>query len=116
MKKTIMLKRKYEFKILFSKGKMFYGPNLTVYVLKNKLNINKLGIAVGKKSGTAVERNKIKRLIKENYRLSEEKIEQGYNFLVYVNKKCEIKNVDFYSIQKEIQKLLKKAEVWIEKS
>ena len=68
MKKTVMIKRKYEFKILFSKGKIAYGANLTMYVLKNKLNRNKLGIAIGKKSGKAVARNRIKRLIKENYR------------------------------------------------
>ena len=114
MKKTVMIKRKYEFKILFSRGKIAYGTNLTMYILKNKLNVNKLGIAVGKKSGKAVERNRIKRLIKENYRLSEECIKCGYNILISVNKKCEIKHMDFYKIQKELQRLLKKSEIWLE--
>lgn len=114
MKKTIMLKRKYEFKILFSKGKIAYGKNLTMYILKNKNNVNKLGIAIGKKSGKAVDRNKIKRLIKENYRLFEMRIKCGYNILISVNKKCEIQNMDFYIIQKELEKLLKKSEIWLE--
>ncbi len=114
MKKTIMLKRKYEFKILFSKGKIAYGKNLTMYILRNKNSVNKLGIAIGKKSGKAVDRNKIKRLIKENYRLFEMRIKCGYNILISVNKKCEIQNMDFYIIQKELEKLLKKSEIWLE--
>ena len=91
MKKTIMIKRRYEFKILFSKGQVFYGKNITVYILKNKYEFNRLGIAVGKKSGKAVERNKIKRLIRENYKLSEDCLKCGYNILISVNKKCNIK-------------------------
>ncbi len=116
MKKTIMIKRRYEFKILFSKGKVAYGRNVTMYVLKNKLSVNKLGIAVGKKSGKAVDRNRIKRLIRENYRLTEDKIKCGYNILISVNKKAEIKNVDFYDIKKEVEKLFKKSELWLEKT
>lgn len=115
MKKTIMIKRRYEFKILFSKGKIAYGRNLTMYLLKNKLEINKLGIAVGKKSGRAVDRNRIKRLIRENYKLSEDNIKSGYNILISVNKKAEIRNIDFYEVKRDIEKILKKTELWLEK-
>lgn len=109
-----MIKRRYEFKVLFSKGKIAYGNSLTMYILKNKLNVNKLGIAVGKKSGRAVDRNRIKRLIRENYRLSEDYIKCGYNILISVNKKAEIRNMDFYNVKKDIQRLLKKSDLWNE--
>ena len=115
MKKTIMIKRRYEFKILFSKGKVFYGKNITVYILKNKYEFNRLGIAVGKKSGKAVERNKIKRLIRENYKISEDYLKCGYNILISVNKKCNIKETDFYDIKNDFEKTLKKSEIWTEK-
>lgn len=109
-----MIKRRYEFKILFSKGKIAYGRNLTMYVLKNKIAFNKLGIAVGKKSGRAVDRNKIKRLIRENYRLSEDFLKTGYNILISVNKKADIRKIDFYDVKKEIEKSLKKSDLWLE--
>jgi len=113
MKKTIVIKRRYEFKKLFSKGKFFYGKNITLYVLKNNFERNRLGIAVGKKSGKAVERNKIKRLIRENYKISEECLKCGYDILISVNKKCKIKEINFYDIKNDFEYLLKKAEMWV---
>lgn len=114
MKKTVMLKKKYEFKMLFSRGKIFYGTNLTMYIFKNKLNVNKLGIAIGKKSGKAVDRNRIKRLIKENYRIIEDGVKCGYHILFSVNKKCQIEKIDFYFVEKEMKRLIKKSEIWLE--
>lgn len=115
MKKTVMIKRRYEFKILFSKGKISYGSNITMYILKNKFSHNKLGIAVGKKSGRAVDRNKVKRLIRENYRVFEDSVKCGYNILISVNKKSDVRNVDFYDIKKDMEKLFRKSELWVEK-
>ena len=111
MKKTIMIKRRHEFKQLFSKGKIVYNKNFTFYYLKNKLSINQLGIAVSKKSGNAVDRNRIKRLIRENYKIFEEKLSTGYNLLFSVNKKCQIKEINFYDVKKEMERALKKAEL-----
>jgi len=36
MKNTIMIKKRYEFKYLFSKGKFFYGTYINMYILENK--------------------------------------------------------------------------------
>lgn len=48
MKKTVMIKKNYEFKRLFSKGKFFYGNYIHMYIKKSNKNYNKLGIAVSK--------------------------------------------------------------------
>lgn len=114
MKKTRMIKRRNDFKNLFSKGKIVYNKNLTFYFLKNKQEINQLGIAVSKKSGNAVDRNKIKRLIRENYKIFEDKLSTGYNLLFSVNKKCEIEKVNFYNVKREMEIALKKSEIWKE--
>lgn len=114
MNKTIMIKKRYEFKILYQKGKIYFGKNITMYIIKNKLNKNKLAIAVGKKSGKAVERNKIKRLIRENYKEIEPCVNCGYNILFSVNKKCDLKNITYYDIKKDFEKIIKKSELWAE--
>ena len=116
MKKTRMIKRRHEFKMLFSKGKIVYNKNLTFYYINNKLSINQLGIAVSNKSGNAVERNRIKRLIRENYKTLEDKLSTGYNILFSVNKKCEIEKINFYDVKKEMVNSLKKSEIWKEEN
>ena len=77
MKKTIMIKKNYEFKHLFSKGKFYYGEYIHMYIKETNQDTNKLGIAVSKKQGKAVKRNHIKRLIRENYKNLEMKMKTG---------------------------------------
>lgn len=113
MKNTIMIKKNYEFKKFFSKGKFFYGENIHMYIHKTQSPLNKLGIAISKKMGKAVERNRIKRLIRENYKNYEEKIGIGNNIIIIVNKNKNSKDIGFYDIQKDFEKILGKAGVLI---
>jgi len=54
-----------------------------LYVMKNDLGINRLGITVGKKFGKSVKRNRMKRLIRENYRLYEEFVKKGMTLFLW---------------------------------
>ena len=113
MKKTVMLKKNYEFKNLFSKGKFYFGEFLHFYIKESNLNINKFGIAISKKNGKAVYRNHLKRLIRESYSRFEEYIKSGTYILVVVNKNTNIKEIKFYQIEKNFYKVLKKANLLI---
>ena len=111
MRKMKTLKKNYEFKNVLSKGKFYIGKQISIYVLKNKKNINVIGIAVSTKSCGADLRNRIKRLIRENYRLIKNDLKQGYDIVFLWNKKGEAKEADYYIIKNDINKLLKKAEL-----
>ncbi len=82
MKKTIALKKNQDFRIVYNKRKSKADKRIVIYISKNELNMNRLGISVSKKVGNSVVRHRIKRLIKESYRNSEEKFKTGYDIVV----------------------------------
>ena len=114
MKKTIMIKKNYEFKILFSKGKFYHGEFIHMYIKQTNQDINKFGIAVSKKQGKAVKRNHIKRLIRENYKNLELKMKTGINVLIVINKDKDIKDISFKDIEENFLRTLKKANVLVD--
>lgn len=111
MKKTKMLKKNYEFRRVLSKGTYFSGIYIQSVVLKNKKSYNSLGLAISTKLGKAVKRNRIKRLLRENYKILEENIKDGYDIVFLVKKKVNIDELDFKNINQDMKKILKKAEV-----
>ena len=67
MKNT--LKENRDFRRLYGRGRSASSDCLVVYAMHNKFGAGRLGITVSVKLGCAVQRNRIKRLIREAYRL-----------------------------------------------
>ena len=59
------------------------GP-LNVYALPNELGHPRLGISIGRRVGTAPKRNRIKRLLRESFRLLQHDLPRGYDFVIVV--------------------------------
>ena len=76
------LKKNRDFQIVYKKGNSYANKYLVMYVLENNLNRNRLGISVSKKVGNSVVRHRLKRLIKESYRLQESKFQKGLDIVV----------------------------------
>ena len=108
MKKTETLKKNYEFKIVLNKGKYCSGTYIEAFFIKNHLNINKIGIAISTKYAKAVKRNYLKRLIRENYRLNEEKAGVGNSIVFLIKKKTNVEDITFEKIKYDIIKILEK--------
>ncbi len=80
--KTERLKGKQVIKDIFSKGKRFHRGNITIiYLLSEKQTA---GFVASKRIGGAVKRNKVKRTLREAYRMNKD-IFKGLNVIFYAH-------------------------------
>ena len=82
MKFSESLKKNSDFQSVYRKGTSKANRYLVMYVLKTGTDRNRLGISVSKKVGNSVVRHTLTRLIRESYRLNEDKFLSGYDFVV----------------------------------
>ena len=76
------LKKNNEFQRVYRKGTSQANRYLVMYVLDNQYMKNRLGISVSKKVGNSVVRHRLTRLIRESYRLNEEKFDRNLDIVV----------------------------------
>lgn len=106
MKNTVSLKLNKDFKRLYYRGKSYAGGYVVIYMQKNRIHTNRLGLTVGKGVGKAVSRNRIKRLMRESYRLMEDKIKTGYDIVLVARNRAAGQNYD--KIRKDTEFVMKK--------
>jgi ribonuclease P protein component len=61
---------------------------LVLYARKNRSATNRVGVTVSKKLGCAVVRNRVRRRLREVYRLNEEKFSSGWDIVVVARSRC----------------------------
>ncbi|OGO76791.1 MAG: ribonuclease P protein component [Clostridiales bacterium GWB2_37_7] len=75
------MKKNFEFKKVYSEGRYYVEKYLVMYSIKNSSDYNKVGFSVSKKVGKAVIRNRVKRLMKENFRMLESDAKKGFDII-----------------------------------
>ena len=76
------LKKHWEFQRAYQKGNKYWNRYFVIYVRRTHLNSLRLGITVSKKVGNSVQRNRVKRLIRESFRQLRPHIKIGYDIVV----------------------------------
>ena len=103
---TESLKKNYQFRFVYNKGRSIANRYLVMYVVKNNLQINRIGYSVSKKVGNSVTRSRITRLLRESYRLTEHNLESGYDIVVIA--RGSMKEATFAETDRSLKHLLKK--------
>ena len=61
---------------------------MVLYARKNRSQQNRVGVTVSKKLGGAVVRNRVRRRLREVYRLNEAKFAPGWDIVVVARSRC----------------------------
>ena len=85
---------------------------LVLYARKNRTGTNRVGITVSKRLGHAVVRNRVRRRLREVYRLHESRFQPGWDIVVVARSKAV--NAPFTDLVKGYLSLAKKAGILLE--
>ena len=105
-KKEERILTRAEFINLNLHGTSYYTENFVITLRQNKSNTTRLGITVSKKFGNSVKRNRVKRLIREFFRLNKQHIPKGYDIMIIALK--ESGNLNFLKVKEVLGALLLK--------
>ena len=106
MKKAYMLKKNKEFRYVYKRGASYASSCLVLICVKNKMG-PRFGFSVSKKIGHAVQRNRIKRLMREaaSFYMPRMRRDQSYLFVA----RTRIVRADLATIKRDMEFLLSQA-------
>lgn len=120
--KNLAIKENHLYNKAYKRGERSVGKYVAVYVLRDlrarrimlenpeKKYLNRLGIAVSKKIGNAVTRNRAKRIIRAAYRSLEGEIKTG--FLIVISAKNEIVGKKMQDVERELRSAMSRLDMY----
>ena len=121
--KPYAIKENHLYKKTFQRGKRWSGKFVSVYVLKDlaakklkkanpqKQYINRIGLSVPKREGGAIERNRVKRIIRAGLQGVERRHPLRRGFLIVIAARPGIEGVKSPAVESELRYIFKKLEM-----
>lgn len=103
---TKSLRKNFQFRYVYQKGRSIANRHLVLYYIKNNTAQNHLGISVSKKVGKSVVRSHVTRLIRESYRALEPQLRQGFALVVIARVSCA--DASYWQVADSLLHLMKK--------
>lgn len=104
MKKYEIVKNQRDFDYIIHNGKYIKNKFVVIYNKDNNLNFSRFGIAVGKKIGNAVTRNKIKRQLRMIITNNKKLFKNSYDYIIIV--KTSVLDVSYKELEDSIIDLI----------
>ncbi|MBN1217987.1 MAG: ribonuclease P protein component [Anaerolineae bacterium] len=107
MRRKYRLRRNSDFQQVRQHGKFNASPLMVLAFLRNELDHSRFGFVVNKRLGQAVQRNKIKRRMREATRLRMDRVKPGFDLVLIARQPiCE---ASYTEIEESLEHLLKKS-------
>lgn len=110
MEKKYRLRRNKDFQYTYRKGRSIRHPLLVLIYRRTNRIESRIGFSITKKFGKAVQRNRIKRQLREILRLQLQQLKQGYDVIFVVRK--EAKGASYHELDGAVHNLLKRGKLF----
>ncbi len=101
------IRSRQEYDRVFKEGKRYSTGSMVLYYRENGSGFTRYGYAVGKRVGTAIRRNRIKRRIREAVKQIYDEITGGYDLVIVARREAE-----FSEIVLDLKRLLSQARIF----
>ena len=103
------IKKSKDFSLIYNKSQKMHTKYAIIFIKENVNNEQRFGFVASKKTGNAVQRNRIRRIFREFVRIHKDKFKENTDY-VFVGKsilKDNLKNLKYKDIEKDIIKVIK---------
>lgn len=112
MKRRYRIKKNERFQTVRRQGRSFTNRYLVLCVLENELPYSRFGFSISTRIGNAVERNRIKRRLREAIRLKQDVIVPGRDIVLIARRP--IRAADYHQMDDACVRLLQRAHLFKE--
>ncbi len=108
--KIVKIRNSKEFNFIYNNSKKVYTKYAIVFICENKKKLQRFGFVASKKTGNAVQRNRIKRLFREFARRNKDKFKSNTDYVIVgkSNLKDNIGKLTYHDIEKDMGKVIRK--------
>ncbi len=107
LKKQEIIRERTDYLKAFFKGGKIVDDSLVLFIVPTGRKWTRLGVSINKKVGRSVQRNRIKRTLREIFRLNKHKLKKGHDIVFVVRKAATEKN--YRQLEEIALNLIKKA-------
>ncbi|MDD4839768.1 MAG: ribonuclease P protein component [Clostridia bacterium] len=106
MQKQYRLKSNGAFRFVYRKGTSVSNKSMVLLFTKSTRGLH-IGFSVSKNVGNSVTRNRVKRLLRENFRAMIDEVDHGFTYVVIA--RAELSEMDFHQIGVALRDVLTRA-------
>lgn len=80
------IKKRKDFLLIYKKGRRYKGKYFNLIYISNSLEFSRVGLVVSRKIGNAVQRNKVKRWMRDLFRKNKNLIKNSVDMIIIPKK------------------------------